>query len=377
MPLDQDAIQIVIGGVSYQDWLEVDIDSDIFMPADAWSLTSSMPSADMLVNFREGTKCDVYVGGDRQLSGFIDDCVASGTRTEERLRLSGRDKGGYLLDSEADALKVSRLTVNQLIDKLLKPSFGIKQIISSNDANRKNLIGKADKKGVRAAQKAIAEGNTPRQSMKIDPGQKIATILDEQTQKLGLAWWMTAAGDLFVGKPNYSQETAYSFCSYPPGDRNASLNNIEQWSMARSLTGRYSEIQVNGMGLPSKKDAYDTAQTAPKFKGTATDQDLKDRGIDRKMIVRDCDALSQKEVQHRADMEMGRARLAAQTISITVSGFRDPDSSRLYTIDTLASVKIPAAGVDGVYYLTQRRFREDRGKRRTEIKLVPKGVWLP
>lgn len=378
MQPDRDAIQVVIGGVSYQDWLEIDIDSDIFLPADAWSLTSSMPSADMLQNFREGAKCDVYVGNDRQLAGFIDECVVSVSRNESRLKLSGRDNGGYLLDNEADEINVRKLTLVNLIRKLLKPSFGIKNVIDSNEANRKLLVGKSEKKALRSKQKAIDAGETPRPSMKIDPGQKIATILDEQTEKLGLAWWMTAQGDLFIGKPNYDQEVAYTFCCYPVGHPFADVNNIESATVTRSQSGRFSEIQVNGMGLPANKaDAKDPSKTAPKFKGLATDPDLKARGIDRRMVIRDCDALNKTEVQRKADIEMGKARLNAESITLTVPGFRDPDSLRLYTFDTLASLIIPEAGIDDVYYLAQRRFREDRGKRRTEIKLVPKGVWLP
>jgi prophage tail gpP-like protein len=67
-------------------------------------------------------------------------------------------------------------------------------------------------------------------------------------------------------------------------------------------------------------------------------------------------------------------------IKLTAPGFRQVDGkgvNRLFAIDTLASVRIPEAGIDGTYYITQRRFREDRGKRRTELTLHEKGVWLP
>lgn len=376
MQPDRDAVSIVIGGKSYLDWLQVDFDSDIFAPADMWSLEAPLPKLSTLRAFREGTKCDIYVGSDRQMSGYIDKVDPSGNRAEARLKLSGFDKGGYLLAEEADPVNVKNVTLKQLIQKLLKPSFGIKNVIDSNEENRKLLVGKEAKRALRSAAKSIARGERPRVSMKIDPGQKIATILDEQTQKLGLAWWITAQGDLFIGKPNYNQEIAYYFCSYAVGDQFASVNNIETWSLSRSLEGRYTEIQVNGMGLPSAKDAKDTAKSAPKFKGVATDPDLKARGIDRRLVLRDCDALSADEVQRKAEMEMGKARLAAETITITVEGFRDRDTDRLYTFDTLASVKIPEADIDGTYFVAQRRFTEDRGRRRTSLRLVPKDVWL-
>jgi prophage tail gpP-like protein len=389
MSPDEDEVQVAIGGISYQNWLDVDLDSDIFTPADGFSLTATLPTKDrpgavvkrrdFWAALREGAKCEVYIGRDRQLAGVIDKVTPSGERSQSRLKISGRDRAAYLVDNDAPALKVSNMTVKTLIEKLIDPAYGIKSVVLSNEENRKLVIGKSDRKALKAAAPSLFSP-VPRKSTKIDTGRTIASIIDEHTQRLGLAWWMTASGELFLGKPNYNQDVAYRFVAAEPGSRDTAQNNVESWAIDFDQSDRYSEVRVNGMGIPDKAGLFSVSSGAPKWTATARDQDLIDRGITRKTIIADHDILSQSEAQHRADMEQGKRRLKAVVIRLTVPGFRQVDSTgvnRLYAIDTLASVRIDEYGIDGTYYVTQRRFREDRGRRRTELTLHQKGVWLP
>ncbi len=385
MPVDRDEVQIVLGGISYGNWFDVDLDSDILTPADSFSLTAAVPAPDrvgikpvvsrrdMFAAFRAGSSCDIYIGNDKQMTGFIDRPSYSGDRSQSRLRLSGRDKGGHLVDSEADAILAENYTVETLIEKLLDPSFNVRDVIDSNEANRTLLLGKDDQRRLRST----APGPValkPRKSTKIDHGQSIAKIIDEHTARLGLTWWMTANGELFIGKPNYNQDVAYTFQLADTGLREAKDNNVESWTVDEDISDQYSEIRVNGSGFGSKGDTFDTQKAAPRFTATATNPDLTSRGIVRKLVIADYDIVKQDEAKKRADLEMGKRRFMAQSISLTVPGFRQGD--RLYAVDTLASVRIDEAGINDTYYVTQRRFREDRGRRRTQLTLRRKGLWL-
>ncbi len=386
MPSDS-AIQVVFNGDAYEGWLDVDLDSDILTPADAFSLTALIPKLKpqaaiaragaqptALDDFREGAKCDIYVGKDRQMAGVIDKVGFSGDRSQSRMKISGRDVAAYMVDCEAKALKVSKYTVKTLMQALIDPSFGIKEIIFSNEENRKLIKGKRDKKkGASTSGFIFANPARPSQ-IKIDPGQRIAAILDTHTKRLGITWWMTADGKLFLGKPNYKQDAAYKFAF------GADPNNIESYEVERSIENRFSELQVNGQGIASKGGSFLAHSGGkPNYKGTARDPDLQERGIIRKTIIADSDVTSRQEAQHRADIEMGRRRLDAVVIKIKVPDFGQVNAKGsfvLYATDTLASVRIDEIGVNGTYYITQRRFREDRSKRRTELTLHEKGVWL-
>ncbi len=370
---DRDKLSIVIGGTAFDGWLDVDLDSDIMTAADSFSLSAAIPSKDSRAKLVKGAKCEIYIGGNRQMSGFIDKPSYSGDRAQSRVRISGQDKGGYLVKSEADAILAEKYTVETLIDKLLDPSFGIDDIINSNEANRTLQLGKEDKRRLRAKTPSTAR-NKPRKSTKIDPGQTIAQILDEHTRRLNLTWWMTAKGELFIGKPNYNQDVAFEFNVAALGDRLTTAHAVESWSVEDDIADRYSEITVNGSGFGEKGETFDTSKAEPRFTYTVTDLDLVSLGIVRKLVLADYDITTQEEAQKRAEYEMGKRRFMGLSINLTVPGFRQGD--RLYTVDTLASVRIPEADIDGVYYVTQRRFTESRGTRRTQLTLRPKGLWL-
>ncbi|HLY95208.1 MAG TPA: hypothetical protein VKP14_10200 [Gaiellaceae bacterium] len=386
MPSDtSDRVKVAVAGVEYSKWFEVEMDSDIFMPADAFSVRARAPGAQLVGAFREGMSCDVYVGDDRQMAGVIDDVVVEGTRSAETLALTGRDKGAFLVDGEAETIRAAKYSAKTLAEKLLKPSWGIKNVVFSNALNRKLLLGKKDRKskaGTSRNAPVFADGFSPRAVTKVDPGQRVAQILDQHLRQLGLMWWLSAQGDLFIGKPDYEQEPSFYFYSFPPGDKRAVDNNVESYTVTRSIGERFSEIRVVGntaaTGTGANIFTGDSSKTGGSFKAAATDPDLVNRNIERRMILTDGDVANASQAKNRAEYEMGRRRLSALTIKITVPGFRGGrDGSRLYTIDTLATVRIPTAGIDGQFYVAQRKFIETRPKRRTELTLHEKGVFLP
>lgn len=387
--LTDDAIQIVINGTSYQGWTDVDLDSDIMNPADNFIVSGTIPkkspSRDEVRagapengydDFREGKFCDVYVGLDRQMAGVIDEVKFNGDKSSSRIRISGRDKGAFLVDGEAKHIKATQYTVKTLFEALIDPSWGIRNIILSNEDNRKLLLGKKDKKKPTAGAPKFLQP-IARKATKIDPGQKIAAIMDLHCRRLGIAWWITAQGDLFIGKPNYNQEAAFHFDVPASADNGSSDHRylVESWEVGYSISDRFSEIRVNGQGFGDPKALWNTAKGKPGYTATARDPDLVERGIVRKNIIADHDILSKTEAQSRADWEMGKQRLKALVVNVTVPGFRQQD--RLFTVDTIATVSIEEAGIDGKFYVLQRRFTEGRGKRRTQLTLVQPSVWLP
>lgn len=392
MQLDDNKVQVVLNGEAYENWIDVDLDSDILIPADGFSMTAVIPRQAVLNNgvragkqptaldkFREGEKIDIYVGKTRQMAGVIDRVRFSGDHGQSRMSITGRDLAAYLVDCEAKTIKVKKnYTIKKLIETLLDRSYGIKEVIFSNEENRTLVRGKKDK-GKKGTGSGFIFSNPPRaSSVKIDPGQRIASVLDTHTKRLGITWWLTADGKLFLGKPNYKQPKAYSFC-FGASSADAT-NNVESYEVEYSIDDRYSEIQVNGQGNASKGGIFDTGKAGkPRYKGLARDPDLESRGITRKLIIADSDVTSRTEAQHRADIEQGERQLKATVIRLTVPDFgqvNEKGSFAIYSVDTVASVRIDELGIDGTYYVTQRRFREDRNKRRTQLTLHEKGVWL-
>jgi prophage tail gpP-like protein len=382
-----DPVSVIVNGKEFTEWQEVDIDSDVFTAADGFSLTGTVPSGTDLSNFREGVRVDVKIGGDRQMAGVIDQISIDGS-SQVKISIAGRDLGAYICDSETDALRFSNYTLRSLAEKLMNPAWGIKQVVTSGDKDRQIKLGKHEKERFKPGNAQSSRIDKPRVHTKIDVGQSVRQVLDQHCGRAGCTWWITAQGDLFIGRPQYKQAAVFNFFSYGSSSTSRNTNNLLSWSVKRSMGERYSELVVVGESSQDKSgkpnifdpddDQASATPTAPKrakkYRGVATDPDLVKRGIQRRLVLHDTDALSSEMCQEKADEEMGRRRLSALMLTLTVDGFRQ--DNRLFTTDCLANVKIDEAGIDGVYWISQRKFSEKRQERRTTLTLHEKGVWL-
>jgi prophage tail gpP-like protein len=378
--MPRSVVKLVVAGAEYSGWYAVDIDSDIFTPADGFHVEARIPDdPEFRQVFREGVSVDVYIDDDRQMAGVIDDVEPSSTSRRAVVSISGRDKGAYLTDCEAEHFKPANYTLKTLAEHLIKPEWGIRNVIVSNEDNRKLLLGKKDKHTKAGKGTASVFTDRPRYVDKVDPGTRIAAILDERTRQLGVTWWMTAQGDLFIGKPNYNQTAAYEFRCYgptaPASKRNS--NNCEI-RVSYSLGGRYSKITM--VGQVSNGDTFegttDEEKRGKKFTAIAEDPDLVARGIKRETIVTDRDSVTEEDVQNHVDFDMGQRRLNGMRVYVTYPSLRYEENQRLFAVDTIAHVVFEEFDIDDTFYVASRRNLVAKGSDRTELMLVQKDVWL-
>ena len=375
-----DDVRVIVDGVTFDGFYDADVDSDFETVADAFVVRGAPPSNPKLLSaFFEGNKVDVYVGDDRQMAGVIDDLHVRSNSSRDEIQIVGRDKGAYLVDNDAQTVgSLSGLTLEALANKLLLPSFGIRRVLLSNEANRKLLMGKKDRRSkAGTSKKRPLFSDAPRAETAVRPAQKIAQVLEERTRQLGVTFNITAEGDLFLGSPDYHQEVAFQFTCLGKDNPRRVYNNCEI-ELVRSMGDRASELTIVGQGSASSTAVFGgraTTAAGAKFKATARDEDLMARRIVRRRSRVDGDVLNRQQAQDRADYEAGLARMHGFTLRITTPDFRQ--GGRLFAVDTLANVRFEAAGVEGVFWVAQRRFIESRGKRRTELRLYPPGLWLP
>jgi prophage tail gpP-like protein len=313
------------------------------------------------------------------MAGVID-VVSAYHAQRASLSIMGRDKGAYPRRHRGGEGQGEKSDPSHPREKLLQPAFGIRQVVVSNEANRKLMLGKHDmktSKGLTSRGRSINPfTGQPMSSVRVDAGQKVAQILEDNCRRNGVTYWMTAGGDLYIGKPNYVQEPAFQFLLFDRRSASKSRNNIIDATVSRSIEGRYSELKVVGQTMSATPAQLfsPSSSKASKFSAVANDPDLVNRGINRKLIIGDANTLSRQQAADRAKYEQGLRQLKAQEIRITAPGHRQ--DGRLFTVDTLASVTIEEADISGVYWIAQRRFLRDRGKDRTEITLYPKGLYL-
>jgi prophage tail gpP-like protein len=377
MPLEprQDRLGIVVGGGTYRAWTEVELSSDLFVEADYWSVSGDAPEPQFLGAFREGGHCDIYIDDDLQCAGYIDKPQLVVTKERTTLHLSGRDRAAYFVDCEAKAMRLPRLTLKQLAERLIQPSWGIRGVVVDDEANRKRLLGKAARQSTAGATKRKKFfADVARARTKIDPGQKVAAILNDYCERSGVMWWFTADGYLYIGKPQYEQVPAFRFSIYNKESSQARLNNVISATVTRDISGRHSRIEVLGQGRGDGKKLWEKGAMGNRFKAVAEDPDLVARGIDRKLILTSNGVGPKRDVEDRAAREMGRRRLNALTIELEVDGWRQ--DGRIYTVGTLAAVTIEPANLDGIYWITARTLRGSKSARRASLTLHEMGVYL-
>lgn len=94
---------LIIDGLAYGGWTRLEVQRGIEQIAGGFvlQLTSRYPGVDEPMQLREGLSCEVRLGDDLVISGYIDDYETDDTDTSSSVRISGRDKTADLVDCSA------------------------------------------------------------------------------------------------------------------------------------------------------------------------------------------------------------------------------------------------------------------------------------
>lgn len=94
---------LLIDGQAYGGWTRIEVQRGIEQIAGGFvlQLTSRYPGLETPMQLREGLSCQVKLGNDLVISGYIDDYETDDTDTSSMVRVAGRDKTGDLVDCSA------------------------------------------------------------------------------------------------------------------------------------------------------------------------------------------------------------------------------------------------------------------------------------
>jgi prophage tail gpP-like protein len=124
---------LIIDGQAYGGWTRLEVQRGIEQIAGGFvlQLTSRYPGVDVPMQLREGLTCQVKLGNDLVISGYVDDYETDDTDTSSTVRLSGRDKTGDLVDCSA-IYKTGQwrgVKLAQIVADIARP-FGIAVAVS-------------------------------------------------------------------------------------------------------------------------------------------------------------------------------------------------------------------------------------------------------
>jgi prophage tail gpP-like protein len=425
---DVDFAAIEVDDAFLDAWTEYSFSSDIFTPADGFSLSIGVGSSSSkalrknLDYLRErlypGAVVKLWVGhGDRkalQATGIIDARDIQNDGEGTRFSIEGRDFASYLVDSAAPvslyqdagtslfslartAAEPWGISVTADADSLRDVRTGKAQSRSAND-----LRAKAEQYGIAPARlsksvlaaidagtidvSAIASttaalssgaGLSPLEiaQLKISEartqaGETVWEFLDRHARRLGLLMRMGPDGTLNFTGLNYGQVPSYRL--------ERSIDSV--------TTGtQFASLGVRGNNILSGGERYDGSRMYREVKVfgrtksgdlaraavTATARDAGDDAIphEKTLFVHDDSIRSETEASKRAYRELAKSRMGAQVLEYTVRGHGQ--GGVIYAVDTVAMVKDEVCGISGPFYVVSRSFTRGGDGPRTTLRLVP------
>ncbi|MFX2607072.1 phage baseplate assembly protein [Enterobacter mori] len=364
---DRDNISLVVAGKVRTNWSRYSVDSDFLKAADGWQLSLGLPDKAFPADIVRGAPVQLQVGGETILSGRIDAVRRLVSRQDYSLSLSGRDDAGILVDCAAPVFSANQLTLDEVIEKIVRP-LGVRNIrVQASSAPRNDKVT-------------------------IEPGSRAWDALEKAAAGRGLWPWFEPDGTLVVGGPDYASDPVATLVLKYDGTG----NNVLSLEDNRSIEGCFSELAVLAQGHARRADSKKTkpvdvwnSDGSVNFQAESEKPDAQTGTHNMKTIVTDptvpyyrpniitvSDTNDQQQLDYRAKKAMSDARLSGLDISAEVAGHRTADGVLWKPGQRVRIISEPH-GIDAVFFLMGRQFLGGRSGSTTQLRFKEDGVWIP
>jgi len=221
-----DSVSLLINKKKIENFQSYRIESNIFTADDAFSLELSNPEIDI----SGGQQVELFVNGERELTGIIDRVHPSYDKSGRKLVVEGRDLMGVLVDSYCEEfITIENIELKALAARLLKnvKFIKIKEIqYGSGDKNRAVPL-KHKKEEYEFTQ--------------IEPGQTIFDVLNQYALSRGMLFFSLPKGTFVFGQPVTKGKAEFTLTNRigDPGE-----NNIISGDETRDISKQYSKLTV-------------------------------------------------------------------------------------------------------------------------------------
>lgn len=304
---------LMIGGRAYGGWTRLEVQRGIEQVAGGFvlQLTSRWPGVEVPMQLREGLPCEVRLGNDLVISGFIDEYETDDMDTSSSVRVSGRDRTADLVDCSA-IYKTGQwrgVKLERIVADIALP-FGIKVVVASGTDT-----GDVFKR------------------FALEEGEKAFEAIDRACRLRAVLVTSTPDGNLLI-------TTASTTSS---GVRLAEGVNMKRFNSRHAWKERHSEIILKGQ-VPG--DDQENGAAAAHLKASAKDTEI-DRY--RPLVVIAEHGTSSKSLADRAAWEvkvrMGRGKRGGCTVVGWRTG-QDGQEGALWQPNTLVQVTSARMNVD-------------------------------
>jgi prophage tail gpP-like protein len=361
-------ITLIVGGQQCSQWDDISIDSDLLIPADAWSVTLFNPPADPLPStVFKGAVVEITYNGQTILKGTIDRITDSVNRQGYRLSVSGRDVVGVLLDSSVPVIVRQQITLSDIVGQYILTDLG--ELIHDIAIDQ----------GVDYTSTKVA----------VEPSESIWDAIVKAAESAGQFVWADATGAIRIGNPfNKRQPKTPNLIMRRAGQN----NNVLSVEYAEDITSQYSTVIVLGQDNSTQASFYATEDNLP---DTYTGQDLTPSKKDqpdapeytgkstqklpylRRKIVLDSLADNDDQAVKRARKIMQDGNLSAYSLNVEVDGWTCATGqiwTTGWTVNYQSDVTRKVA--NGTWVIMGRTLKLGRNGKTTQLRLKRKQYWM-
>lgn len=342
----RDAIKLQIGNREITTFLSYEVDSNVLIPADAFSVKLSRIDS----SIKEGSEFKLYVNNALEMTGIIDKVAPSYTKGSQEMTIEGRDYMGLLVDSSVEEFSTLReMKLKELAERLLKkvPYIGKSKVIYGSEV--KDTGASKPKKAKKGSSEIYGEAVNVCQ---YEPGIPIFEALSDYAQRHGLLMWMEPDGTLVFGtlKGVWDSESPdYSLYLYKEGD-DRKKNNIISAILNKDISKRYSKIttlaQIQGT------DIFDVGGHT--IRKTATDEYFPFY----KPLILQSECSTEKAASYQVQLEMKKREAEGWRAEYTVSGHSQDGVN--YRANRVCHIKDEVLNLDDTFLILGRKFTLDR-----------------
>jgi prophage tail gpP-like protein len=342
-------LSLIVGGKRFGGWTDVRVTRSIEHGAGDFEIgcTQVSPGQDTRFVIPEGSTCEVWIGNDKVLTGYVDVIGIEREAEHASCRIAGRSKTGDLVDCSPNHTEVELAgqDLAAIARKVCAP-FGIEVV--------------ADNTGPAYAVAAKHHGETAWKMIERLARQRRLLVLDDEQGRLVLAQLAKSVADDKLVYPS---------------------DGLKKLSTKRDSSKRFSVYTVKAQAGQRWLGAGTSDGSDPSIGGTLAHVEgvIYDRGVTRyrpKTILSEGAAKKEGALQ-RAEWEARRAIGQALRIGVTRVGWRQ-SSGALWKPNLLVPMTIPSGNIDQQLALAAVHYvkSEERGTV-CDLELAPPDAFTP
>lgn len=334
-------VKLIVNGRAFDRWKTVQVIRTIEAVAGSFQLglAGVGSSGSGRWPIREEDECQVVIGKEPMITGWIDQWTAALTATDRTITISGRDKTGALVDNSAVTKdwEYFHVDVVDLARRLAAP-LGI-QVLS-------DLTRPADR--VR--------------KIAIDRGTSAWEALGAACKMAGVLAISNGQGQLLISRPGANAAVT----ALVEG------SNIIAISAKHDASARYYKYIVTGQQTGGENLTPDDTVNV---RGSAVDSTV--RRTNRVLMIRADTEATPGYARRRAEWEAITRAGKAESVTVEVQGWTQ-DGLTPWPVNALVQVKSPTLGIDGRMLIAQAAFTldSDAGEK-TELELLRPDAYAP